>query len=83
MARGHIAERYSLFVLIGLGEGIVGTVAALSAAVAQQGWTLGAGLVGVAGTGLTFGMWWIISSCRPRSCSGNTAIECSSGLPRR
>jgi len=56
---GHIAERYSLFVLIGLGEGIVGTVAALSAAVAQQGWTLGAGLVGIAGTGLTFGMWWI------------------------
>jgi len=48
---GHIAERYSLFVLIGLGEGIVGTVAALSAAVAQQGWTLGAVLVGIAGTG--------------------------------
>src|SRR5712664_2863773 len=56
---GHIAERYSLFVLIGLGEGIVGTVAALSAAVAQRGWTLWAGLVGIAGTGLTFGIWWI------------------------
>ena len=56
---GHIAERYSLFVLIGLGEGIVGTVAALSAALAQRGWTLGAGLVGIAGTGLTFGIWWI------------------------
>jgi len=55
----HIAERYSLFVLIGLGEGIVGTVAALSAAVAQRGWTLEAGLVGIAGTGLTFGIWWI------------------------
>jgi low temperature requirement protein LtrA len=55
----HIAERYSLFVLIGLGEGIVGTVAALSAVVAQRGWTLEAGLVGIVGTGLTFGIWWI------------------------
>src|SRR5258708_35203538 len=39
---GHIAERHSLFVLIGLGEGIVGTVAALSTAGAQQRWTRGA-----------------------------------------
>lgn len=37
----------------------VGTVAALSAVVEQQGWTLDAALVGIAGTGLTFGMWWI------------------------
>ncbi len=37
----------------------MGTVAALSAALAQRGWTLGAGLVGIAGTGLTFGIWWI------------------------
>jgi hypothetical protein len=25
----------------------------------QQGWTLDAALVGVAGTGLTFGLWWV------------------------
>jgi Bacterial low temperature requirement A protein (LtrA) len=37
----------------------VGTVAALSAVVEQQGWTVDATLVGVAGTGLTFGMWWL------------------------
>ena len=55
----HIAERYSLFVLIALGEGIVGTVAALSAAIVQQGWCWEAALVGIAGTGLTFGMWWV------------------------
>lgn len=55
----HIAERYSLFALIALGEGIVGTVAALSAAIGQQGWSLEAALVGIAGTGLTFGMWWV------------------------
>jgi low temperature requirement protein LtrA len=55
----HIVERHSLFAIIALGEGIVGTVTALSAVVVQQGWTLDAALVGIAGTGLTFGMWWI------------------------
>jgi len=55
----HIVERHSLFAIIALGEGVVGTVSALSAVVEQQGWTLDAALVGIAGTGLTFGMWWI------------------------
>ena len=55
----HIAERYSLFAIIALGEGVVGTVAALSAVIDRQGWTLDAVLVGVAGMGLTFSMWWV------------------------
>jgi len=55
----HIAERYGLFAIIALGEGVVGTVAALSAVIEHQGWSLDAALVGVAGLGLTFGMWWI------------------------
>jgi low temperature requirement protein LtrA len=55
----HIAERHSLFAIIALGEAVVGTVAALSAVVEQQGWTMDAALVGIAGTGLTFGIWWI------------------------
>jgi low temperature requirement protein LtrA len=55
----HIAERYSLFAIIALGEGVVGTVAALSAVVGRQGWTLDTVLVGIAGMGLTFGMWWV------------------------
>lgn len=55
----HIAERYSLFAIIALGEGVVGTVAALSAVTEVQGWTWDAALVCVAGTGLTFTMWWI------------------------
>jgi low temperature requirement protein LtrA len=55
----HIAERHSLFAIIALGEGVVGTVAALSAVVEQQGWTLDAMLVGIAGTALIFGMWWL------------------------
>jgi low temperature requirement protein LtrA len=55
----HIVERHSLFAIIALGEGVVGTMAALSAVVEQQGWTVDAALVGIAGTGLTFGMWWV------------------------
>ncbi len=55
----HIAERYSLFAIIALGEGVVGTVAALSAVIESQGWTIDVALVGLAGMGLTFGIWWI------------------------
>ena len=39
----HIVERHGLFAIIALGEGVVGTVAALSAVVEQQGWTLRCG----------------------------------------
>jgi low temperature requirement protein LtrA len=55
----HIAERNSLLTIIALGEGVVGTVASLSAMVAEHGWTVNAALVAIAGTGLTFGMWWV------------------------
>jgi low temperature requirement protein LtrA len=55
----HIAERYSLLVIIALGEGVVGTVASLNAVLGEQGWTVDAVLVAVAGIGLTFGMWWV------------------------
>ena len=57
----HIAERYGLLVIIALGEGVIGTVASLTALVGPEGW---------AGrstprwspspaSALTFGMWWI------------------------
>jgi low temperature requirement protein LtrA len=55
----HIAERYGLLVIIALGEGVVGTVASISAVVGVSGWSLDAVLVAVAGTGLTFGLWWL------------------------
>jgi low temperature requirement protein LtrA len=55
----HIAERYSLLAIIALGEGVVGTVASLTAAVGEQGWSTAAVLVAAAGMGLTFGMWWV------------------------
>ncbi len=55
----HMVERYSLFALIALGEGIAGTVNALTAVIDHQGWTMDVALVCVAGVGLTFGLWWI------------------------
>ncbi|CDO06079.1 low temperature requirement A [Mycolicibacterium cosmeticum] len=55
----HISERYGLMAIIALGEGVVGTVATLSAVVQEQGWSVDAILVTVAGIGLTFGMWWV------------------------
>jgi len=55
----HIAERYGLLAIITLGEGVVGTVASISAIVDAQGWNLDAILICIAGTGLTFGMWWL------------------------
>lgn len=55
----HIAERYGGLAIIALGEGVVGTVASLSAVVGDHGWTMDAVLVVVAGMGLTFGMWWV------------------------
>jgi low temperature requirement protein LtrA len=55
----HIAERYSLLAIIALGEGLAGAVAAISAVVGRQGWNADAVLVGIAGAGLTFGLWWV------------------------
>jgi len=57
----HIAERYGLLVIIALGEGMIGTMASLSALVGPHGpgWTSDVVVLGLAGTGLTFGMWWI------------------------
>jgi low temperature requirement protein LtrA len=54
----HIAERYGLLAIIALGEGVIGTVAAVNPIVTEQGWTMDAVLVVVAGIGLTFGLWW-------------------------
>ena len=55
----HIAERYGLLVIIALGEGLLGTTAALGALIDVTGWTLDVALLGLAGTAMTFGMWWI------------------------
>lgn len=54
----HIAERYGLFMIITLGEVVLGTVAAVAAVVDHVGWNIEAVLVVVAGIGLAFAMWW-------------------------
>lgn len=55
----HIAERYGLLAIIGLGEGVIGTVASVSAIVDHHGWSLDAIMICAAGVGLTFALWWI------------------------
>ena len=53
----HIAERYGLMVIIALGEGLLGTTAALGALI-DDGWTVDIAALGLAGVALTFGVWW-------------------------
>ncbi|MFF1379049.1 low temperature requirement protein A [Streptomyces sp. NPDC058308] len=58
----HVAERYSLFAIIVLGEGVVGTVASsggLLGGADGMDWSGNAVAVVIAGVGLTFGMWWV------------------------
>ncbi len=57
----HIAERYGLLVIIALGEGLIGTMASLTAIVGPEGpgWSEEFVAVGLAGVALTFGMWWV------------------------
>ncbi|WP_426517195.1 low temperature requirement protein A [Diaminobutyricibacter sp. McL0618] len=54
----HIAERYGLLTIIALGEVLFGTVASVTALVGEQGWSMEAVIVVVAGIGLVFGLWW-------------------------
>lgn len=53
----HIAERYSLLVIVTLGEGILGTAIALRELV-KDGWTADIAVLGLAGVALVFGVWW-------------------------
>ncbi|GLU90494.1 low temperature requirement protein A [Agromyces sp. NBRC 114283] len=54
----HIAERYSLLVIITLGEIVLGTILAISAVVEEQGWSADAVVVAFGGVLLAFGLWW-------------------------
>lgn len=54
----HIAERYSLLAIIALGETVVGTIAAISALVQHQGWSIESILIVTIGISLTATMWW-------------------------
>lgn len=54
----HLAERYSLLVIIALGETIIGTVAAARQITSAVGWTPTAMLVVTVGVAMAFTLWW-------------------------
>ncbi|WP_091321898.1 low temperature requirement protein A [Geodermatophilus ruber] len=57
----HIAERYGLVVVIALGEVLLGTTVVLAALIGPEGpgWSVDVAVLGLAGTALSFGMWWV------------------------
>lgn len=57
----HLAERFGLLAIIALGEGIIGTFAAIETLIAEHGWSAGAVMILISGVTLTFGMWWSYS----------------------
>ncbi|MEU6394543.1 low temperature requirement protein A [Streptomyces sp. NPDC046939] len=56
---GHIAERYSLFTIIVLGEVILGSLAAVRSAVTDRGLSATVLLIAIGGLLLVFALWWI------------------------
>lgn len=56
---GHIAERYSLFTIIVLGEVILGSLAAVRSAVADHGLSTPVLMIAAGGLLLVFALWWI------------------------
>ncbi|WP_435246515.1 low temperature requirement protein A [Streptomyces sp. NRRL F-5630] len=56
---GHIAERYSLFTIIVLGEVILGSLAAVRSAVDDRGVSAPVLLIAIGGLLLVFALWWI------------------------
>ena len=56
----HVAERHGLLAIIALGECLLGTIAALSVLVDDRdGLSVDVVVLGLAGTGLAFSMWWL------------------------
>jgi len=56
---GHIAERYGLFVIILLGEGVLAATNGVQAALAESGFTGQLVAVGIAGLVILVGLWWV------------------------
>ena len=56
---GHIAERYALFVIILLGEGVAAATGAMQRALAISGVTPRLIAVGLAGLVVLFAVWWL------------------------
>lgn len=56
---GHIAERYGLFVIILLGEGVLAATNGVQAALAASGLTGSLVVVGISGLVILVGLWWV------------------------
>ncbi len=56
---GHIAERYSLFLIILLGEVVAAATGAMQVALAKSGLTPVLVTIGVGGLALLFAIWWL------------------------
>ncbi|MFC5502380.1 low temperature requirement protein A [Lysinimonas soli] len=56
---GHIAERYGLFVIILLGEGVLAATSGVQSALAASGVSPALIAVGIAGLAMLFGLWWV------------------------
>ncbi|MBX3195758.1 MAG: low temperature requirement protein A [Microbacteriaceae bacterium] len=56
---GHIAERYGLFVIILLGEGVLAATNGVRASLEASGVTAGLVVVGIAGLVILVGLWWV------------------------
>lgn len=54
----HIAERYGLFTIILLGEGVLAATSAVQASISAGGVTAPLVVVGIAGLVLLVGLWW-------------------------
>jgi low temperature requirement protein LtrA len=55
----HIAERYGLFTIIVLGEGVLAAEVAIQSSVEEGGWTRDVVLIFAGGLALLFTLWWI------------------------
>jgi low temperature requirement protein LtrA len=56
---GHIAERYSLFLIILLGEVVAAATGAMQVALAKSGLTPVLITIGLGGLALLFSLWWL------------------------
>jgi len=55
----HIAERYGLFTIILLGEGVLAAVAGMQESLAERGFSAPLALVSLAALVLVFALWWL------------------------
>ena len=88
----HIAERYSLFTIIVLGECVLGATNAVAGVIGAHGWSLQVALVGLGAASLVLALWRVyflvpnadaLHQHREGASTGATDISSSSARWRR